>query len=164
MVFSNFCTWLPRAGASVCSQSCLRPSVLLRRHHHRSQPNLWCHHRHVCRLEKWKAKEGGDPENHLFYLRCVFVQSTRGVQTWSARTEFGHPDAKTHNSTLQLSCCCPCRAGKGQIWQQDSDFWGAYKIRTQYVALPLFLGSGEGEGSNWIHWTWELRSPDDCGQ
>lgn len=110
--------------------------------------------------------EGRNPARGSVLEPLFHQWNTSGFQP--LRTEFGHPNLKTLNSTLRWSCAnshwCPCRAGKGQIRQQDSDFWGAYQIRTQHVALPLFLGSGEGEGSNWVHRTWELRGPDDCGQ
>lgn len=35
------------SGASVRSQSDLRPAVLLHGHHHRPQPHLWRHYRHL---------------------------------------------------------------------------------------------------------------------
>lgn len=58
-------------GASVCCSSSLRPPVLLRRYHHRPESHLWCYHWHLRWLEEWETAEGGDPENHLFHLRCV---------------------------------------------------------------------------------------------
>lgn len=58
-------------GATVCSQSDLWPALLLHGHHHRPQPHLWCHHRHLCRLEKWKTEERRSFEDYLLHLWWV---------------------------------------------------------------------------------------------
>ena len=55
-------------GAAVCGTCCIWSAVLLHRHHYRPQPHLWCYHRHIRRLEKWKAAKRGNPQKHMLYL------------------------------------------------------------------------------------------------
>lgn len=73
-------------GATVCSQSDLRPAVLFHGHYHRPQPHFWCNHWHLCWPEKWKTKERRSFENDLLHLwwvssACLWKKLTK-VQTF----------------------------------------------------------------------------------
>lgn len=61
-------------------------------------------------------------------------------------------------------CLFFSRAWARQIRQQDSFIWGAYKVRTQHVALPLLYSSSQSERPNRIHWSRKLRGSDDWGE
>lgn len=139
-------------GAPVCCPSGLRPSLLLRGHHHRAQPHIWCHHRHLRWPEERKATEGGDPQDHLFHLR------------WVSSREMLFQSGLSGNKPCSQLSSWPHRAGKGQIRQQDGVIRGAHQVGAQHVALPLLPGAGEGEGPHRVHRTRELRGPDDCGE
>ena len=58
-------------GTVICGQGGLWLTLLLHRHHYCAQPHLWCHHWHVCWLEKWETTERGNSEEHLLYMWWV---------------------------------------------------------------------------------------------
>ena len=50
-------------------QGDLRHGLLLCRHHHRSQPDFWCHHRHLRGSEVGEAAEGRDHQELVLHMR-----------------------------------------------------------------------------------------------
>ena len=53
----------------------LRHAFLLHCHHHRFEPDLWCHHWYLCRSQVRKATEGRPPQELMFHLWYVIFKT-----------------------------------------------------------------------------------------
>ena len=99
-------------GGAVSSPGGVRSVVLLHRHHHRPQPDLRRHHRHVCRPEEWETEEGGDSEDHLLHLWWAETKWAAGQQDSEVKTS---PD-------LQLCVF--------QVWRETSSTTRRCRLRS----------------------------------
>lgn len=144
--------YLNHPGTSLCCQSSLRPPVLLCRHYHRTQPHIWCHHRHLCWLEEWETTKGRNPENHLFHLwcvqPCVLQNGARGqsivglilirdyvLQAWKGTNLTTRRFPSKSTSNLNTTC-----GTTSTSW-----FWWGWRIQRNTLALRAM----------WLRW---LRS------
>ena len=59
----------PFAGVPLPGQGHLRHGLLLHRHHHRPEPDLRRHHRHLRRSPFRKAEQGGGHQELVLYMR-----------------------------------------------------------------------------------------------